>query len=144
MPAGVADYGASTWLGVLFGLAKAPTLYWLALCTDQPGTAMDGDVLADLEPADKAYRRVRYGIGADYWAVNGNFVTNTDEIAFGVPTADWGYLNHFALCTASSGGDLYAWGEFISPAYVATDVQAVVPVGGLVVALSSLDPSIVV
>ena len=146
MPSGVSDFGAATWLAALFGVIEPITGYYVALCADEPGPDIDGDMLADLEPgtADPTYQRVFYGVGAGNWGTNGNFLTTTNDVDFGLPGADWGIVNHFALCDQPSGGDIYAWGEFLNPQYVGADVQMLVPAGGLVLTLSSLDNSIAI
>lgn len=144
MPSGVSDFGAGTWLAALFGITAPIDGYYLALCTDEPGTGMDGDILADLEPADPAYSRISYGTAGGSWGANGNYITNSFDIDFGLPDLDWGDLNHYALCTALTGGDIYAWGEFLNPQYVVAGYQLVIPAGGLVLTLSALDNSIAI
>lgn len=144
MSAGVSDYGAGAWLASLFGVTGPITDYWLALCSDEPSSDMDGDVLGDLEPAGGGYARVRYGTGPALWAADSNFLTNLVDVDFGVPTDDWGDVSHFALCTDPTGGDLYAWGEFLNPQYVEAANQMLIPAGALVLALTTLDDSITV
>lgn len=143
MATGVSDYGTAAWLPVLFGVLTPPESYYITLLTDEPGPAMDGDVIADLEPDDPAFARQLYLADADHWAVAAAYLTNAQTIDFGAPTVDWGLINHYALCTDPTGGDIYAWGEFLSPANVLVGTSAVtVPPGGIVIALSSLDPTI--
>ena len=144
MPSGVGSYGAGAWLSALFGVTPAITSYWLALCSDEPGADMDGDILADLEPTDVAYHRQPYGTGAALWGANGNYLTTSVEIDFGLPLIDWGDLSHFALLTARTSGSLYAWGEFLNPQFVPANYQVVLPPGSLVLTLSALDNSIAI
>lgn len=143
MPSGVTDYGATQWAQVITGAISLPSSYWIALCDEEPGTDMDGTVLADLEPVG-GYGRVQYLTGPTYWDNNGQYVTNLNTISFGIPTADWGMITHFALCDASSGGDLYAFGEFMNPQDVTTQTSFTIPQGGIILALYSLQPSIAV
>jgi hypothetical protein len=144
MPSGVSDYGATTWLSALFGVVPLPTLYYIALCSDEPGDAQDGSMLASLEPDDGiGYARVAYPSGASSWALNGAYLTNTLPVAYPTPTDDWGYLNHFALCTDATAGQIFAWGEILNPQYVADTVGMLIPPGALVLGLQSLDNSIV-
>jgi hypothetical protein len=139
MPSGVSDFGATAWLAALFAVSEPITGYYLALCSDEPGAGMDGDLLADLEPVDSSYHRVGYGVGADNWGANGNYLTNSLDIDFGLPSEDWGDISHYALCTAISSGELYAWGEFLNPQFVQADYQLLIPAGALVLTLSALD-----
>lgn len=143
MPDGVSDDGARIWLSALFGLQPAPTAYYIALCTDEPGSGMDGDIIADIEPSAAAgYARQQYGTGADRWGVNGQYIANTDEIAYPAPTDDWGYITHFALCSDATSGLVYAWGAFLNPQSVDADTGVYVPVGSLILGLTSLQQSI--
>jgi hypothetical protein len=144
MASGIADFGASSWLSTLFGIEDPIAGYYLALCLDEPGPGFDGLILDDIEPAGGGYARQFYASDDTHWAVNGNYVTNLLEVGFGTPTLDWGRLTHFALCTAASSGDIYAWGEFLSPSFAAAGFELVLPPGGLVLSLASQDDSITV
>lgn len=142
MPSGVSDFGSATWLSALFGVIALPTEYFIALCSDEPGTAMDGDMLEALEPTDTAYVRQSYPSGASAWASNGPYLTNLAEAYFPTPVEDWGYLNHFALCSEVVEGQVYAWGELQNPQFVASDIGVLVPIGSLVLGLHALDNAI--
>ncbi len=144
MPAGVSNYGSEAWLGMLFGITDLPTEYYVALCNDEPGADMDGDVISDLEPdSGMGYARVLYGIGNSYWYADSGFVTNVSTINFPMATDEWGFFNHFALMSDPDEGEIYAWGEFLNPQYIVAGTTMAIPQGGLVVTLSSLDNSIV-
>lgn len=142
MPSGISDFGSATWLAALFGALPLPKTYWMALCLDEPGPAVDGDMLADLEPADPSYTRQAYPAGGGWWDSNGPYLTNTADITFPLPAADWGYVTHFVLCNAPTSGDIYAWGELLSPQYVTDSVAVSMPAGTLVLGLHTLDNSI--
>jgi hypothetical protein len=142
MPSGVSDYGSATWLSALFGVVPPPSQYFVALCSREPGGAMDGDMLAALEPADPAYARQSYPTGAAYWAPNGPYLTNLLTVTFPTPAVDWGYLTHFALCTTAVGGQVYGWGEMFNPQFVSSTIGMFVPRGALVLGLHALDNSI--
>lgn len=144
MPAAVTDYGAPTWLSALFGVGALPTTYYVALLSDPPGEATDGTIIADLEPVGGGYSRMSYGTGAANWDVNGAYLINLNPIDYGVATGEWGSLDHFALCTAATGGDVYAYGELADGVYVETDYHLIVPAGGIVLALVSLNESIAI
>jgi hypothetical protein len=143
MPSGVSDVGAAIWLSALFGVSALPTTYRIALCSRQPGDAMDGAMLAGLEPTgDPAYVRQPYGTGGSNWAANGAYLTNLLPVTFPLPGQDWGYLTHFALCTAPTGGQVYAWGELSNPQFVTRSIGMLIPPGGIVLGLHSLNNSI--
>lgn len=142
VPSGVSDYGSATWLGALFGVVPLPDTYYLALCGDEPGTAMDGTMLSGLEPDDPGYGRIPYNTGAEFWDSNGPYLTNTQLIEFPPPEDDWGYLTHFALCTAQGDGQVYAWGELFNPQFVTTGIGMMLPPGALVLGLHALDNTI--
>ena len=144
MSNGITDWGAAQWLAALFGVVSPISGYYVALATDQPGVDADGTILADLEPTDSAYNRVAYPAGSSYWGVNGQYIANIVDIDFGGAVIDWGSLTHYVLCDSSSGGEIYAFGEFLNPSYVGAGDQVLVPGGGIVLALSSLQDSIAV
>lgn len=145
MGAGLADFGATNWVAMLVGLADVPSGYYLALCLDQPGPAMDGAILADLEPPPgTGYLRLLVPAGAGDWAVNGPYALNLNALDFGVATADWGLLNHFALVDSAAGGNLYGYGEFLNPQDVLGGQACLLPPGALVLTLTSLENSIAV
>jgi hypothetical protein len=142
MPSGVSDYGSRTWLSALFGIEPLPAQYFFALTSHQPGASMDGDILAAMEPTDGAYQRQAYPIGVPLWASNGPYLTNTRPLAFPTPSKDWGYLTHFALCTAATSGQIFAWGEMFNPQYVSQSIAMLIPPGALVLGLHALDNTI--
>lgn len=138
----MSDFGSETWLSALFGVTPLPTGYFIALCSDEPGAAMDGTLLAGLEPADTAYARQPYGTGPSAWDSNGPYLTNLLAAAFPTPVIDWGYLTHFAICDSLTAGQLYAWGEMYNPQYVSTGIGMEIAPGGLVLGLHALDNTI--
>lgn len=142
MPSGVSDYGSATWLSALFGVVPLPAQYYVALCSQQPGAAMDGNMLAGLEPTDSAYTRPAYSTGGSHWGSNGPYLTNLQIINFPDPGQDWGYLTHFALCTAPVSGQVYAWGEMFNPQFVTDSIGVLIPPGALILGLHALDNSI--
>jgi hypothetical protein len=142
MPSGVSDYGSGALLSALVGITAPITRYWVALCTDEPGPGMDGDVLGDLEPDDTAYARMLYGTGNALWSAQDGYVTTLADLTFPTPTVDWATVTHYALCTAPTSGELIAWGEFLEPQYVAAGLIVTIPAGGIVIALDQLDDPI--
>ena len=139
---GVGDFGAATWLDIIFGVAPAPAGYWLALLGSEPGPSMDSDLVSDLEPTDSGYGRVFIPADATHWASSNGFITTLQDVDFGSASSDWGEVSYFALLSGASSGDLYAWGDFLNPQYVEAGYQMIVPAGGIVATLSTLDTSI--
>lgn len=142
MPSGVSDYGSATWLSALFGVTALPAAYYVALCQAEPGAAMDGDILATIEPVDPAYARQPYPPGPTAWTANGPYLTNVQAITYSTPTAAWGYLTHFALCTQPSFGQVFAWGGLLNSQFVDPGVGILIPAGALVLGLHSLENTI--
>lgn len=144
MPQGVTDFGASAWLAALFAVTTAPSSYWLALVDGEPGVDSDGTILADMEPDGADYRRQRYGVGPDHWAVNGSYLVNLADVDFDVASTDWGYRDHFAICSAVTGGEIYAYGELSEPQFLEADSQLILPAGSLILALVPVNDAIVI
>lgn len=144
MPSNICDHGATMFMASVFGLGAAPASFWIALCSPEPGTDSDGTVLADLEPAGGGYARILYAVGADNWSTDGGYLSNAKDIDFGTATADWGFLDHFVLCTDQVDGELYAFGELTDAQYIEADTQVILPAGSIVLALVPLDDTIAI
>ncbi len=143
MGSGIADFGVGALLEALFGITPI-TSVWVALCSDEPGVAADGDILADLEPAAAEYIRQEIAFDGSHWAVDGNNATNLVEVTFPAAVSDWGSINHYAFTTGSTSGDLYGFGELTEPQVVSAGYQMALPPGGLIITLASQDSSITV
>lgn len=151
MAISVADYGSAYWLGVLFGRNPVPSGYWVALLTGDADEGYDGTVLADVEPpvldelgVASGYVRVFVPVGASNWIdPEGGYTANALEFTYPVPTTDWDTITGWALCTAATGGELYAFGEFDNPLYVATGNQLTVGAGGLTITMTGPTNTIV-
>jgi hypothetical protein len=142
---GVADYGATAFLSIMMGITEPPSVWWIALCTDQPGEGMDGDILAEIEPDPAAnYGRVSVASGSAHWGLNGQYVANIDTLDFGIPTADWGQISHYGILDAATEGNLWAFGEFFNPQEADATFDILIPQGGIVLALYGLENSIAV
>lgn len=135
MAGGISTKGASTWLPALFGLGSAPSQYYVGLVSGEPRGADDGTTIFPMEPNGAGYGRQLYGTGPSWWTVDGTVVSNTTSIAFPVPTAPWGYLTHFVLCSAAHFGDLFAWGVLQNPQIVVQSVAPRLPAGQLVLGM---------
>lgn len=145
MPSGVSDFGAEAWLSSLFGIDAPIASYYIALASGEPGPAADGTILAALEPdVGTGYARQLYAADGAHWAANGAYLTNTVEIPFPLPLAAWGRLTHYVLADSLVDGEIYAWGAFTNPQNVVGGYSISIPVGGVVLSLSSLENSITV
>lgn len=145
MPAQVTDYGAQQWAAMLFGIISVPASYWVGLASSEPGTGIDGTMLEDLEPLTSAgYARVQVLADNTHWGLTANgYISNLQVIRFPVASADWGYLSHAAICSASTAGELYGYGEFVNPQSIGIGYLNELPVGSVAIKLVSLSPSIV-
>ena len=136
MPSGISTFAAQKWLPLLFGIGSYPANYYACLLTQPPPASYDGASLAQFEPDDLAYHRQVMGTGGAWWTVGtGGLLTSVSAVSYPVPTADWGYVTHVALCDAASGGNLYCWGEIRNPQKVLQGIAPVIPAGSLVMSM---------
>lgn len=141
MAIGVSDYGASAWLGMLFGKTAVPAGYYVALLTGDPAAGYDGDLLTTVEVgSDLGYSRVL----VDSWTdPESGVLMNAEEVDFGVPTGRWGIVRGYALCTAATSGQVYAFGEFGTGWDVDAGQGLVVVVGALQIVMRPVEQEIV-
>lgn len=146
----ITQWGATQWVGMLFGEVDVPDSYFVALCSRQPGTGIDGTQLALLEPpvtaASLTYARKELTIGNTDWALSdpgGGYVSNRVIVNFGLPDTNWGFTPYYALCDAATDGNIYAYGEFANAAALGTSYAVQIPIGALVFSAVSAQPSIV-
>lgn len=139
MPSAVTTYGATYFLGALFGQRTAPPPYfYIALCTQAPGTQADGSQLTEPD-IDAGYYRVMVpndntGFGQ---ALDG-VVACISDVIFPVATADWPTITHYALCDDLVAGQVYLYGNFTTPRRILFGDQAHIPDSALSLSLSSL------
>lgn len=146
MPSAFTSWGQGQFLNICLNLASPPASFWLALCTDEPGIDADGTTIADLEPDSAAgYARVEIPVDSANWtnALGTTYATNIFDITFPTPTDIWGVINHFALCSLDTAGEVYIYGEFDVSSEVDTTAPFLIPAGGIVIVFSSVLPSIV-
>lgn len=145
MSSGITSYGASHWVAGMFGVISMPTTYYIALALAQPGVDSDGDILAAMEPPPGVgYTRHSYGTGGSNWASNAGALVNLNDITYAAPTGDWGLLTYYVLCDSATSGQVYAFGQLDDPYFITKGLGVLVPAGGIVIALASLDVSIAV
>lgn len=139
----ITDFGCSLLAGLAVGIGSVPTDFYVALCTDEPGTGWDGTMLETIEPTDISYARKVLASGSSGWTLSPNgYVLNAVGLDFGVPAAPWGVINHFALCDAITDGNLIYFGEYAVPANATTAYDIQIQPGGIVIALANLVASI--
>lgn len=143
--AGLTHYGSETYLGALFGLNAAPTNYFLALLTGVPDPIWTGVELAmvevptEIDATTTGYARYAVGVGAGSWDAFPGYLANKNTITFPLPVQDWGLVTNWALCTAVTGGDVYAYGSFAFSQQVPVGYSFWIPSGGIQVALSVIN-----
>lgn len=116
-----------------FLLDDAPV--YLALTRATPPANATGAQLA--EPGTGGYARAPYRLGTDFWAETGfGDVYNTRAIAFPTPTADWGLVVGWALCTAPSSGMTLTVGRMTTPRPAPAGIPVSVPVQACTLGLS--------
>lgn len=130
---GFSDYAANGFLDRMFrNQAFIISANYLALCTAAPEDDSTGSTIT--EPSGNAYARVQInanGGGAPDWTtVSGGAVENDDAIMFLTASGSWGTITHWALCDASSNGNLLWYGSVTSQA-VEVDDTASFPAGSL-------------
>lgn len=140
---GVSEYGATAWAGLMFGIGALPDTFYIALCTDVPGSGWDGTVLATVEPQGSATYFRSPVLTPSGWALSDNgYVVNAGVLEFPLPDVDWGQIGYFALVDAITAGNLWAFGEFSTPIAVPAGYDLSIPIAGITVGVAELLPSI--
>lgn len=156
------EHGAGVWADVVFRKSTPPSGYWIALVLDDVEPGFDGSVLADIEPPltveivdpdtgtettqNTGYQRVYIPASAANWtaAIDAGFVTNAVELSYPAALEDWGTLTGFAMCSASTGGEVYGAGLFSNPVGAVKGTTVKIPPGGITISFSSATDPIVV
>lgn len=102
------NYLEGALLDHLFGIvALGAPQTWVALSTADP--TEDGTGLA--EPVGGGYARVQVAA----WTRSGSRISNTNQVQFPEASGSWGTITHFAVVSASVGGNVLFRGS-LSPA----------------------------
>lgn len=138
MAAGVSDYGANLFVNILTGWASRPTTVYVALCVQQPDAGYDGTVLQTIEPPTVAgYARVSLDMSTVRWTQGANGTSTTAiDLSWAQASADWGILNHYALCDDPTSGNLICWGELSAEVLVTTGDTVTMPTGYIALGVS--------
>lgn len=114
------------------GSFTKPTALYIALYTAAPNDAGGGT-----EVTGGSYARVNNAPGDANWAATSGTdgeTSNSVEITFPAPTADWGQVTHFAIMDSLSGGNSLYHGALSAAKTVNNgDPAPKFPVGSLVV-----------
>jgi hypothetical protein len=136
MGASVSQWGADTVANLLTGNGTFPAALYVALCKAEPDPGYDGTVLADLEPTG-GYARQSISMNAASWDVASSGVCVSKVlISYPAATLDWGSINHWALCTALTAGEVFGYGEFDLSQRVLSGAIYTIPIGGLSISVS--------
>lgn len=107
-----------------------PTTFYIGLSTSEP-TDVGGSVT---EPVGGSYARVAVTNNATNWpAASARSKSNGTLIAFPTATGSWGFVTHYIIMDAASGGNFVGWGELAVPVNVITGANVSFPIGELIV-----------
>jgi hypothetical protein len=134
----LSTYGGNLYANVVTGRQSAPTSWYLALLTELPGVDDSGTDIASAEPSGASYTRKLISTGLSNWSAPADgYCTYTPVITYS-PAENWGTLTAYALCTASTGGqvvffDLLAYPVVIRPNSVVTVPSTSLGIGMVVI-----------
>lgn len=103
----------------------------IALTFVIPGTTDDATRL--IEPVGLNYARQAYSGG--WLAGTAGEAFNANQITWPLPSADWGVVRGWAMCSAATGGKVIASGSLRSPTPVKLGTQPQIDTRGIRVAL---------
>jgi len=106
-----------------------PAQYWLTLTRSVPAPFLSTEELDEIDAPDYA----RAPIAADglSWAASGTTVANTVEVLWGVPGADWGDVQGWALLDSPQGGSVLYGGDLGITWTIGAGMQPVMAPGQL-------------
>lgn len=144
MANGITKWGASYILDTFFGRRdQAPQSFFVALLTQAPGEQSDGTMLSEPDIA-AGYTRIEISNDAISWGqAEGGVTATLTSVFYATATADWPIVNHYALCDAVVGGNVYLYGAFNVPRKVAAGDACRIPPNALSVSVGSLTNALV-
>lgn len=107
-----------------------PANVYLALCTVVPTDSSTGSTITEASYTGYARQKVA---ATDLNAASGGQSTNANAITFAACTGGSSTIIGWALCDASSAGNILYWGTCTSTVVSTTQTPATVASGGLVV-----------
>lgn len=117
----------------VFGLeAGVGTLYLALIKGAEPTAFMTGGELAEVSTSGTGYARQPIALnGTNFYEGDYGRIVCSTEINFPTATDDWGRVRSWALCTASTGGDVMFYGKFKAAKRIETGDIFRVPGGAL-------------
>lgn len=112
------------------GSFTMPTGVYLALCTAVPTDASTGSTITEANYTGYARKQIN---ASDLSAASSGSKTNSAAITFADCTAGSSTVIGFAICDASSGGNVLYWGTVTSKTIDTSNTPATVAIGSLVV-----------
>jgi hypothetical protein len=111
------------------GSATRPTAWFLALFSAAPGDSGGGTELAG-----NGYSRQEIAFAAA--GTPGGQTSNTALVRFEPSGAEWGTITHFAIFTASSGGNMLWHGALTAERTVADGVPVEFAIGSITLTMA--------
>lgn len=108
------------------------TPIYLALCTVVPTDASTGSTITEATYTGYARKSVA---ASDWNAAAAGQSTNANAITFAACTGSSSTIIGWALCDASTAGNIIVWGTCTSTVISTTQTPATVAIGGLIVNL---------
>lgn len=103
----------------------------IALCTAAPTDASTGSTI--VEPSGSAYaRKATSGL---WGTAASGAIANSSAITFTTATGSWGTITHFALCDATTAGNMLAWGALTTSKAVVSGDTVSFAIGDLDITL---------
>lgn len=106
---------------------------YIAMTFVIPGTTDDATRL--VEPVGNNYARKAYGFANGWQAGSAGEVFNTAPVTFGMPSADWGTIRGWAICSAAAAGKVIAAGPLRQPTPVRVGMLPEIATRGIRAAL---------
>jgi len=107
-----------------------PSAVYLALCTTAPTDASTGSTIVEANYTGYARKQIAAG---DLNAAASGSMTNANAITFAACTAGSSTIVGFAICDASSAGNVLYWGTVTSIVIDTSHTPATVAAGGLTI-----------
>lgn len=110
-----------------------PAAIYMALCTVVPTDASTGSTITEANYTGYARKQIN---ASDLSAAASGSKTNSAAITFANCTAGTSTIVGFAICDASTLGNIICWGDCASTVISATQTPATFPIGNIVVTLT--------
>ncbi len=112
------------------GAFTMPAAIYLALCTVVPTDASTGSTITEANYTGYARKQIQ---ATDLSAASGGSKTNSAQLEFPACTGGSSTVIGFAICDASSGGNVLYWGTVTSKTIDTSNTPATIAASGLTV-----------